>query len=89
MEEQKCIITKGRGLGGDTIINDMLYTRGHPKDYDIWADAGLMGWCWASLQPYFKRIENACVKDIDTYSRHYGKLMPKRTWIILKASLLF
>lgn len=73
MEEQKCFISKGKGLGGDTIINDMLYTRGHPKDFDLWADAGLMGWCWESLHPYFKRIENACVKDLDAQSRHYGE----------------
>lgn len=83
MEGQKCYITKGKGLGGDTVINNMLYTRGHPNDYDIWADAGLMGWCWTSLQPYFRRIENACVKDMDLESRHYGKIIYKLLFLTL------
>lgn len=88
MEDQKCYIAKGKGLGGDTIINDMLYTRGHPKDYDLWADTGLLGWCWESLQPYFKKIENACVRDLDAQNRRYGKLIVICNRVIHKLSII-
>lgn len=63
----------GRALGGDTATNDMLYTRGHPKDYDIWADNGLQGWCWESVFPYFKKIEDAFARDLDRKQHNYGK----------------
>ncbi|KAJ8937528.1 hypothetical protein NQ314_011807 [Rhamnusium bicolor] len=43
MENNQCAIGNGKALGGDTAANDMLYTRGHPNDYDLWADKGLIG----------------------------------------------
>ncbi|MEM6371573.1 MAG: FAD-dependent oxidoreductase [Pseudomonadota bacterium] len=48
---------RGRGLGGSSAINAMLYVRGHPHDYDEWADLGAEGWDWASVLPYFKVSE--------------------------------
>ncbi|QRX81421.1 GMC family oxidoreductase N-terminal domain-containing protein [Glaciimonas sp. PAMC28666] len=37
---------RGRGLGGCSSINAMVYIRGHPGDYDSWADGGCNGWRW-------------------------------------------
>ena len=48
---------RGRGLGGSSAINGMIYTRGHPSDYDHWRQLGLPGWSWDSVLPYFKRLE--------------------------------
>jgi choline dehydrogenase-like flavoprotein len=48
---------RGKALGGSSAINAMLYVRGHPKDYDEWADLGCDGWDWQSVLPYFKRSE--------------------------------
>ncbi len=48
---------RGRGLGGSSAINGMIYTRGHPSDYDHWGQLGLPGWSWDSVLPYFKRLE--------------------------------
>jgi choline dehydrogenase-like flavoprotein len=48
---------RGRALGGSSAINAMLYVRGHPSDYDGWADLGADGWDWQSLLPYFRRSE--------------------------------
>lgn len=70
--DNKCLVVKGKALGGDTAINDMLYTRGHPRDYDIWADTGMRGWCWDNVLPYFRKIEDACIEDMDKKFRHYG-----------------
>ncbi len=48
---------RGRGLGGSSAINAMLYVRGHPDDYDEWADLGAEGWNWNAVLPYFKSSE--------------------------------
>ena len=48
---------RGKALGGSSAINAMLYVRGHPSDYDGWADLGAEGWDWASVLPYFLKSE--------------------------------
>ncbi len=49
---------RGRGLGGSSLINAMIYMRGQPQDYDSWAALGCKGWGWADVFPYFKRSED-------------------------------
>ena len=48
---------RGRGFGGSSAINAMIYTRGHPLDYDEWAQLGCDGWGWPDVLPYFRRAE--------------------------------
>ena len=48
---------RGRGLGGSSAINAMLYIRGHRWDYDNWATLGCAGWGYGDVLPYFKRSE--------------------------------
>ncbi|WP_125130119.1 GMC family oxidoreductase N-terminal domain-containing protein [Microbacterium sp. 10M-3C3] len=48
---------RGRVLGGSSSTNAMLWYRGHPADYDAWADAGATGWGYADLLPFFRRSE--------------------------------
>ncbi len=49
---------RGKVLGGSSSINGMVYVRGHPRDYDHWAEMGAAGWAWADVAPYFIRMEN-------------------------------
>ncbi|HEY4126035.1 MAG TPA: GMC family oxidoreductase N-terminal domain-containing protein, partial [Rhizomicrobium sp.] len=49
---------RGRGWGGSSSINGMIYIRGHARDYDNWRQMGLEGWSYADVLPYFKRSEN-------------------------------
>lgn len=49
---------RGRGVGGSSLINAMIYIRGQQDDYDAWASAGCSGWAWDDVLPYFKRSEN-------------------------------
>ncbi|HEY2483097.1 MAG TPA: GMC family oxidoreductase N-terminal domain-containing protein, partial [Caulobacteraceae bacterium] len=49
---------RGRGWGGSSSINGMIYIRGHARDYDLWRQMGLTGWGYADVLPYFKRAES-------------------------------
>jgi len=49
---------RGRGLGGSSSINAMIYMRGQKSDYDHWAGLGNKGWSWDEVLPYFKRAED-------------------------------
>ena len=49
---------RGRGLGGSSSINAMVYLRGQREDYDDWVADGATGWGWSDVLPYFRRSEN-------------------------------
>ena len=49
--------SRGKVLGGSSSINVMAYTRGHPGDFDRWAQKGAAGWFYADVLPYFRRCE--------------------------------
>lgn len=49
---------RGRAVGGSSIINGMVYVRGHAQDYDRWVQEGALGWGWADVLPYFRKSQN-------------------------------
>lgn len=49
---------RGKGLGGTSAINAMIYLRGDRADFDHWATLGNEGWDWNSVLPYFLRSED-------------------------------
>lgn len=55
---RRIAVPRGKGLGGSTLINGMIYVRGQPQDYDAWQAAGAAGWSYEDVEPYFRRIEN-------------------------------
>ncbi|MDE0524354.1 MAG: choline dehydrogenase [Boseongicola sp.] len=60
---------RGKVLGGSSSINGLLYLRGHPLDYDGWAEAGATGWSYAEVLPYFQRLETR----VDGNSEYRGR----------------
>ncbi|SFN03343.1 GMC family oxidoreductase [Variovorax sp. OV329] len=57
MNQRRGFQPRGRGLGGSSSINGMVYIRGTPGDYDAWAALGCEGWAWQDVLPYFRRSE--------------------------------
>jgi len=55
---RKLVCPRGKVVGGSSSINGMVYVRGHPKDFDSWADMGALGWSYADVLPYFERMES-------------------------------
>lgn len=50
---------RGRGLGGSSAVNGMIYVRGQAEDYDLWArEHGCTGWDAATMLGAFQQIEN-------------------------------
>ncbi len=48
---------RGKGLGGSSSINGLVYVRGNPLDFDRWESEGAAGWSYARVLPYFRRAE--------------------------------
>lgn len=65
-------IPRGRGLGGSSSINGMVYIRGQKADYDHWSTLGCSGWSYDELLPYFKRSE-AFEPNTDAQGDYHGR----------------
>ncbi|NCF78972.1 MAG: choline dehydrogenase [Alphaproteobacteria bacterium] len=58
LEGRQMYWPRGRGWGGSSSINAMVYIRGNAYDYDHWSQLGNQGWSYESVLPYFKRAED-------------------------------
>ena len=63
----------GRVLDDCSSISGMAYFRGHPRDFDEWAQAGATGWSYEEVLPYFRRAEN---NQTWPESRYHGSGVP-------------
>jgi choline dehydrogenase len=49
---------RGKGLGGSSAVNGMIWSRGEPEDYDAWEAAGCTGWNGDSMTQAFRSLED-------------------------------
>ena len=68
---------RGKGLGGSSSINGLLYVRGQKEDYDSWAQAGNSGWSYDDVLPLFKRSENYELGSSDLHGADGGLAVSK------------
>lgn len=64
---------RGKGLGGTSTINGMVYVRGNPHDFEEWQALGAEGWGYRDCLPYFKRAES-WIGGSDEYRGGIGPL---------------
>lgn len=74
---------QARVVGGGSSINGELANRGTPDDFDEWAARGATGWNWASVLPYFRKLES----DLDFAGDLHGtdgpiaiSRVPRKDW---------
>ena len=58
MNNRRVYWPRGRGIGGSSSINGLIYVRGQPEDYERWAALGNRGWSWREVLPYFRKMEH-------------------------------
>lgn len=49
---------RGRGLGGSSAINGMIYVRGHPEDFEYWKEQAGSDWGWNQMKAAYCKIED-------------------------------
>lgn len=64
MVNNQCHWPRGRVMGGSSVLNFMIYTRGNRRDYDRWAELGNEGWSWNDVHKYFKKLEKSRIPDM-------------------------
>jgi choline dehydrogenase len=65
---------RGRTLGGSSSINAMIYMRGHPSDYEGWAQAAGSAWSWPRALELFRRMERNAALSGDPLHGGDGEL---------------
>lgn len=72
------MLVSGGALGGSTRVNQMLYTRGLPAEYDMWEEAGRKGWGWEDVKPYFLKSERALAGRVEGVHNDTGEWKTRR-----------
>ncbi|XP_016661906.1 glucose dehydrogenase [FAD, quinone]-like [Acyrthosiphon pisum] len=72
-KNKRCPWPKGKGMGGSSTINALLYTRGVKEDYDTIAAQGNSGWAYKDVLPYFLKSENNSIPEYQNSPFHSQK----------------
>ncbi|XP_018368777.1 PREDICTED: glucose dehydrogenase [FAD, quinone]-like [Trachymyrmex cornetzi] len=70
MVDGRCKVVTGRAVGGTSVVNFMIYSRGSPADYNGWEALGNPGWSYKDVLPYFIKSERCRLIDRDV--RYHG-----------------
>ena len=57
MVDGRCTVLTGKAVGGTSVVNFMIYSRGTPGDYDAWRALDNPGWSYEEVLPYFIKSE--------------------------------
>ncbi|XP_059049418.1 glucose dehydrogenase [FAD, quinone]-like [Achroia grisella] len=57
MNNNRCFWPRGKAVGGTSVINYMIYTRGRAQEWDRIAADGNYGWSYADVLQYYMKSE--------------------------------
>ncbi|KAI1279522.1 Glucose dehydrogenase -like protein [Halotydeus destructor] len=69
--DQRVNLTQGKVLGGSSVLNAMMYVRGNARDFQHWLDAGAQGWSYHDNLPYYLKLEDMGVKELQSSPYHH------------------
>lgn len=70
MIDGKCFWPRGKAVGGTSVVNYMIYTRGLQQDWDRIAAAGNYGWSYNDVIQYYIKSERANLKGLNNSTWH-------------------
>lgn len=85
MIDKRCCWTRGKVIGGSSVLNTMLYIRGNRRDFDRWEALGNTGWSYDNVLPYFKKSEDQRNPYLARDTKHHG--VGKLYVVVLATSL--
>ncbi|XP_032663977.1 glucose dehydrogenase [FAD, quinone]-like [Odontomachus brunneus] len=76
MNDNSCNWPRGKVMGGSSVLNYMIATRGGVEDYDRWAEMGNDGWAYKDVLKYFKKIETMEIPELRSDTKYHGTRGP-------------
>lgn len=90
MNNGRLLFPRGKGLGGTTITNFMIFSRGTKADFEEISKLGNDEWSWDNIEPIFKSLENLRINVNNSDERgHTGLLFCDRFENITPSGLAF
>lgn len=59
LDGRQVLLPRGKGLGGSSNINGLIYIRGQAADYADWEAHGAAGWGWSDVLPWFMHSQRS------------------------------
>ncbi|XP_029680079.1 glucose dehydrogenase [FAD, quinone]-like isoform X1 [Formica exsecta] len=76
MDNNSCNWPRGKVMGGSSVLNYMIATRGGAEDYDRWAEMGNEGWAYKDILKYFKKLETIDIPELRSDTTYHGTKGP-------------
>ncbi|XP_025994631.1 glucose dehydrogenase [FAD, quinone] [Solenopsis invicta] len=76
MKNNSCPYPRGKVVGGSSVLNFMIATRGGAEDYDRWAELGNEGWAYKDVLKYFKKLETFDIQELKANNTYHGTKGP-------------
>ncbi|XP_029680537.1 glucose dehydrogenase [FAD, quinone]-like [Formica exsecta] len=76
MNNNRCNWPRGKVMGGSSVLNYMIATRGGAEDYDRWAEMGNEGWAYKDVLKYFKKLETIDIPELQSDTTYHGTKGP-------------
>ncbi|KAF3426366.1 hypothetical protein E2986_05993 [Frieseomelitta varia] len=68
---KRCRWSKGKVLGGSSVLNAMIHLFGNDRDYNTWSELGNEGWSYEEVLPYFRKFLNCPWEHVLKYGRRH------------------